>query len=258
MPVNPGPMILFILLAQPTREGAANVTLDDERLQDAVPKGLQKVELDLDDALFLEFEEKEESPAPPPELPEAETPPIVPQADAPTKGNRKKLWIFGLAAILCLFLGGGGTYFFMKSTPDQAGKTSDQAAETPRSQAAPPVPAPTGDNASLEPPTQTKPGASITYALEKFQVEYDQNNQFRLLTCRLSIPGVTDIMRMELQTKSVLIRDGVYRYLKSSSLAFLGNPSNAEKLKGDLVAVINRHLKSGQVSEIILEDYVVK
>ena len=50
-------MILLILLAQPSPPGDANVALDDERLQDVVPKGLQKVELDLDDALFLEFEE---------------------------------------------------------------------------------------------------------------------------------------------------------------------------------------------------------
>jgi flagellar FliL protein len=251
-------MILFILLAQPSREGAANVTLDDERLQDAVPKGLQKVELDLDDALFLEFEEKEETPPPPPELPEPEAPPIVPQADVQAKGARKKLWLFGIAAILCLLLGGGGTYFFMKSTPDQTGKASDQATEAPQSQAAQPEPATTGESASLESPSQAKPGASITYTLEKFQVEYTQDNQLRLLTCRLSIPGVTDIMRLELQTKSVFVRDGVYRYLKNSSLSFLGNPDNAEKLKGDLVAIINRHLKNGQVSEIILEEYVVK
>jgi len=251
-------MILFILLAQPSREGAANVTLDDERLQDAVPKGLQKVELDLDDALFLEFEEKEETPPPPPELPEPEAPASVPQADVPAKGIRKKLWIFGIAAILCLLLGGGGAYFFMKSGPDTAGKADDHVAEAPQGEAAQPESAPAGENAAPEPPAQAKPDASITYSLEKFQVEYAQDNQLRLLTCRLAIPGVTEIMRLELQAKSVFVRDGVYRYLKNSSLSFLNNPDNADKLKGDLVAVINRHLKSGQVSEIILEEYVVK
>lgn len=251
-------MILFILLAQPSREGAANVTLDDERLQDAVPKGLQKVELDLDDALFLEFEEKEETPPPPPELPEPEAPPIEAKTDAPAKSIRKKLWIFGIAAILCLLLGGGGTYFFLKSTPEKAGEATYPAAQAPQSQAALQEPAPAAENASPASPAQGKPSASITYALEKFQVEYDQDNQLRLLTCRLSIPGVTEIMRLELQTKSVFVRDGVYRYLKNSSLSFLNNPDNAGKLKSDLVAVINRHLKSGQVSEIILEEYVVK
>ena len=251
-------MILFILLAQPSREGAANVTLDDERLQDAVPKGLQKVELDLDDALFLEFEEKEETPPPPPELPEPETPAIAPQAEVPAKGIRKKLWIFGVAAILCLLLGGGGTYFFMKSSLEKAEEAGDQATGAPQSQTASPESAPAGENATPGPPAQAEPGTSITYALEKFQVEYAQDNQLRLLTCRLSIPGVTEIMRLELQTKSVLVRDGVYRFLKNSSLSSLNNTDNAEKRKGDLVAVINRHLKSGQVSEIILEEYVVK
>jgi flagellar FliL protein len=251
-------MILFILLAQPTREGAANVTLDDERLQDAVPKGLQKVELDLDDALFLEFEEKEEAPPPPPELPEPEALPSASLADAPAGSRRKKLWIFGIAAVICLFLGGGGTYFFMKTALDQTDKQADQAAETPQGRPAPLEPAPAETDASKGQSEQTRPVASITYALEKFQVEYTQDDQFRLLTCRLSIPGVTEIMGLELQAKSVLVRDGVYRYLRNSSLSFLNDPANADKLKADIVAVINRHLKSGQISEITFEEYVVK
>jgi flagellar protein FliL len=53
-------MTLLILLAQTPPAGDGKVAIDDERLQDGVPKGLQKVELDLDDALFLEFEEKED------------------------------------------------------------------------------------------------------------------------------------------------------------------------------------------------------
>ena len=65
-------------------------------------------------------------------------------------------------------------------------------------------------------------------------------------------------MRLELQTKSLVIRDGVYRYLKNSSLSFLDNPQNSEKLKSDLATVVNQYMQSGKVSEILLETYVVK
>ena len=114
-------MILPLLFAQTSPDGESNVTLDDERLQEGVPKGLQKVELDLDDALFLlEFEEKEEEPEPEPE-PEPEAPaplPVVQEQKAPPR-SRKKLLIFGVAAVLCLLLGAGGAYFFMKSGTEQ-------------------------------------------------------------------------------------------------------------------------------------------
>lgn len=253
-------MILFILLAQPSPEGGSNVALDDERLQESVPKGLQKVELDLDDALFLEFEEKEE-PAPTPAEPalEPEEKPVVPHADTSAKRRwpkPSKLWIFGIAAALCLLLGAGAGYFFMKSgqeKPEEASKAENiSQSQTPSSESKPEV------NATVELPTPAKPALEYTYSLEQFQVEYVLNDQIRFLTCRFSIKGVSEILRYELQQNSLFIRDGVYRYLKNSPLSFLDNPENSDRLKSDLVTVVNKFLKSGQVSEILLEEYVVK
>jgi flagellar FliL protein len=254
-------MILLILLAQPSPPGDANVALDDERLQDVVPKGLQKVELDLDDALFLEFEEKEEVLVQPPAeaLPEPEETPLAPEiSTSPAKPGRKKMWILGIAAGLCLLLGAGGAYFFMKSDktqPEEGEKTTQEPShsQTPAAQQSTPE-----QNATPGAPEAAMPEKIYTYSLEQFQVEYVQNDQIRFLTCRFSIPGASEIMRLELQTKSLVIRDGVYRYLKNSSLSFLDNPQNSEKLKSDLATVVNQYMQSGKVSEILLETYVVK
>lgn len=253
-------MILLILLAQPSPPGDANVALDDERLQDVVPKGLQKVELDLDDALFLEFEEKEEVlvQTPAEALPEPEETPLAPEiSTSPAKPVRKKMWILGIAAGMCLLLGAGGAYFFMKSgttQPEEDAKTTQESLQnqTTAAQTAP------EQNATPGTPATAMPEKIYTYSLEQFQVEYVQNDQIRFLTCRFSIPGASEIMRLELQTKSLVIRDAVYRYLKNSSLSFLDNPQNSEKLKSDLATVVNQHLQSGKVSEILLETYVVK
>ncbi|GAB6110887.1 flagellar basal body-associated FliL family protein [Desulfomicrobium salsuginis] len=252
-------MILLVLLAQPLQNGDTNVALDDERLRDEVPKGLQKVELDLDDALFLEFEEKEEEPPPPPaeQEPEQTVPALAPQELTAPKRSRKKILIFGLAAALCLLFGAGGAYFFMKSSSDEPTKQPAEA-EEPRQQteAAPhPQPeasSPEADNATKQPPVL------VTHSLERFQVEFALADQIRILTFTLSIPNVTEIMRLEMQVKSVFIRDGIYGYLKSAPLSFLDNPANSDKLKSDLAAVINRHMKSGTVSEILIEEYVVR
>ncbi|SFL36380.1 flagellar FliL protein [Desulfomicrobium norvegicum] len=253
-------MILLILLAQISPEGDKNVALDDERLQDSVPKGLQKVELDLDDALFLEFEEtEEETEATPLEsLPEPEeAAPPSEQTEAPAKKNRKKLWILGIAASLCLLFGAGGSYYFMKSDPpapeEQNAKESESSPEQHAPEGSASDAVESHENATVQPPEQIE-----AYSLEQFQIEYNIDGKIRFLTCRFSIPDTTEIMRAEIQAKKLFIRDGVYRYLKNSPLFLLDTEQGSEKLKTDLAAVINQTLKSGQVSEILLEEYVVK
>jgi flagellar FliL protein len=255
-------MILLVLLAQTLPGGDTNVALDDERLKDEVPKGLQKVELDLDDALFLEFEEKEEAPPPPPELdPAPESTALVPQEEPAPKRPRKKLLIFGAAAALCLLLGAGGAFFFLKSAfqdqekpPAEAETGQQQTEAAPGSQPEAPTSAATTEtgNATKQPP------ALVAHKLERFQVEFVLPDQIRILTFTLLIPDVTELMRLEMEVKSVFIRDGIYRYLKNAPLSFLDNPENSGKLKNDLAAVINQHMKSGTVSEILIEEYVVR
>lgn len=252
-------MILLVLLAQPLQNGDTNVALDDERLRDEVPKGLQKVELDLDDALFLEFEEKEEEPPPPPaeQEPEPEAQGLVPQEQAAPKRSRKKIWILGLAAALCLLFGAGGAYFFMKSPTGEPAKQQAEAEEPQQQteaapQAQPETATPEAENAAKQLPQL------VTHSLERFQVEFALADQIRILTFTLSIPNVTEMMRLEMQVKSIFIRDGIYGYLKNAPLSFLDNPANSDKLKSELAAVINRHMKSGTVSEILIEEYVVR
>jgi flagellar FliL protein len=244
-------MILPLLFAQTPPEGDKNVALDDERLQEGVPKGLQKVELDLDDALFLEFEEKEEEPPEPEPEPQAPPPPVVLEKSEAAR-PRRKLVIFGLAAALCLFLGAGGAYFFMKSGTEPSEEVAEQESLPAEAETEEQAKSPEAENATV------KPVVLVAYPMEKFQVEYAFADQLRFLTCRIAVTNVTELMRLEMQTKSIFIRDGIYRYLKNAPLSFLDNSNNSDKLKKDIASVINQHMKSGQVSEILLEEYVVR
>lgn len=252
-------MIRFILLAQTPPEGDSNVALDDERLQDSVPKGLQKVELDLDDALFLEFEEKEEDPEPEPveSAPEpTETTLPTEKSEIPDAKSRKKYWIFRIAAALCLLLGSGGAYFFMKSGPPYPDEQATEA-QLPEEQPANPDSEPASDESSEKRATP-EPEQLDVFSLEEFHIEYDLDGKTRFLTCRFSIPHATPVMRAELQAKTLFVRDGIYRYLKNSPLSFLATSEESEKLKADIATVVNQNIKSGRVSEILLEEYVVK
>jgi flagellar protein FliL len=257
-------MTLLILLAQTPPAGDGKVAIDDERLQDGVPKGLQKVELDLDDALFLEFEEKEDVTAstsieslPEPEDALESGEQAEGQPEAPTRAGRKKIWIFGIAAILCLLFGAGSAYFFMKSG---APLPEAQESAAPESLQEESTAAETATAASLgaESTNSQQTELLLAFPLEQFQVEYNINGKTRFLTSRFSIPDTTPVMRAELQAKTIFVRDGIYRYLKNSPLSFLDNPQESEKLKTDIASVINQNIKSGQISEILIEEYVVQ
>lgn len=250
-------MILPVLFAQPSPPGD-NVALDDERLKDDVPKGLQKVELDLDDALFLEFEDKEEEPPPPTPEPLPEAPP-QPQKKS---GSKKKLLLLAMAGLIVLLLGAGAAYFFLR--PHVETPPSNATAPEPTQEA----PAAHGQggheqakeqgHGKNETAKQPKPPVQKSYILEPFQVEYSQGNQTRFLACKISLPNLPELTHLEVTTRILPIRDSVYRSLKQMPVTFLDDPANADKLKKELLAAVNRVVKSGQVKEIYIDDYVVK
>ena len=193
-----------------------------------------------------------------PEPEEAAPPPEKPEIQPSKTKSRKKLWIFAIAALLCLLLGSGGAYFFMKSGPpypDDQTSAQDKSPEAPHAAGTQSTAAP-DDSAASE--TTAKPEQIEVYSFEQFQVEYSLEGKIRFLTCRISIPGVTPIMQAEFQAKKIFLRDGIYRYLKNSPLSFLATPEESEKMKADIAAVVNQTIKSGHVSEILLEEYVVK
>lgn len=233
-------MILPILFAQPSSLKDAKVNLDRDKLEDDIPKGLQKVELDLDDALFLEEEEKKDEP-----VPQTLPAPQVESKDAePAPAARPfwKNWKILAAVGVVLLAGIGGAVFFLLSPEDPVAPVTK--VEEP----------PVQEKNATQPPAPPVP----MFAFSAFQVEYIQGERVRLLTCRFGVPDANQTLATEMRFKDVILRDGVYRYLKNAPLSFLDDPENSEKLKADIVTVLNQNLQSGQVSSILLEEYVVQ
>ncbi|QLA16415.1 flagellar basal body-associated FliL family protein [Desulfolutivibrio sulfoxidireducens] len=212
--------------------------LDDSELSDELPKALQKVELDLDDAPFLE-DEKEEAPPPAPEAP----PPPATGLPA-TVWWKKKIVIFGGAGILLLILG-LAAYFLLiskeEALPPPVEETAEEEAPEPE---------------HSPPPAEEKEAVVV---LDHFLVEQtNEKGEAFLLSLKFSTVAKSEELEKELKRNAVALRDAVYYYLKNKQLIYLDDKKNAEALKQDLMSVMNQFLGEEQIQNLLIEEYVVK
>lgn len=217
----------------PKSESQRKAELDKEKLKDDIPKGAQKVELDLDDAPFLE-----KLPEPPPaKKPEPETTADPLPAAKKKKSLQKLPLIMAAAALIVVTLGGVIIFLFLR-TPTAS------------------VPVPTA-KPETSPASAPAPQA-ILHRLEPFLVEQVLDGKIAFLQCRFTFPVTDRNMEWELKRKNILIRDAVYYYLKNMGPEFIANKDNSDKLKKDLVAIVNRFISTGQINEILVEEYSVR
>lgn len=229
-------MILLILFAQLSSSGQTNVNLDDEGLKDELPKSVQKVELDLDDALFLEFEDN--APKPPAKAPASSIGSEISLATTPVAQAPfwKTMWFLGLMVIL--FLGVSGAAFFVFTAP----------------QSPPPIDWAMDDET---PVSSNTPYPERQFSLKPFVVELKQGEKIRLLTYAFAIPYSNNTFHKELKEKIIPLRDAVYQYLVSSDLVLPDNPESVEKVKSATITRINQIMDTGQISSLYIAEYGV-
>ncbi|KHK04382.1 flagellar basal body-associated FliL family protein [Desulfovibrio sp. TomC] len=220
--------------------------LDDSELSDDLPKALQKVDLDLDDAPFLEDEPEEAPPAPETHAAGEDLAAI----DATAKpSDKKKFLILGLAVLL--LLGGGvAAYFLFFKKP----AAPPPVVEAPHEEPAPPpvMPPP-------PPPEPPAPKPEIVLTMDPFLIELtDPKGRSRFLTIRFAAATTEHSAELEFMRNRIVVRDAVYYYLKNKSLEFLTDKGNADILKKDVLSVINQFIGSQPLDNLIIEDYLVK
>lgn len=213
-----------------------------------------KVELDLEDAPFLE--EVEEAPPPPkkPAEPAKET-----QAAAPQKTKAPSALKARLAALLAnkkrLAIVGGGLLVLLLAPLVLMLVFSGEKKPPPP----PPAPAPEVLTQSVTPPRQdAPPGPKFLFKGEPFMIELrGTEGQIRFLRCRFSIPTENPALYGELMAKNIAVRDAIYYYLSNKPLTFLVDSKAHEALKLDLISVINEHISAEKIHELYIEDYYV-
>ncbi|WP_320008903.1 flagellar basal body-associated FliL family protein [Maridesulfovibrio sp.] len=218
-----------------------------EETQSSAPvsKAAQKVELDLDDAPFLEDEDEED------DIPEEEPEELATLEQAPVqKKSKTKLFIFiGIGVIILLLAAILVKLFFFDSPPPPK---KDVAAEETMEEIPMEIPE------EAPPPPPEEPGVTLL-RMDAFWIEQkDKDNHTRFLVARFALTTTDERVVAEYGRKTLVLRDAVYFYLKNKDLQFLSDEKNVEKLKKDLLMVINQYIVAGEFEKILFEEYLVR
>lgn len=205
-------------------------------------RGAQKVELDLEDAPFLE---EEEEIAPEPEkAPTAIGLESPPEEKKPLDKKKKLILIAVAALVLLIGIGIGVKLVFFGSKAQAPAKETAHAeqAETASNQTA----------VEPEPP-------EIQVRLDPFWVEQKQEpDQIRFLIVRMLLGTKDPAIAKEFEARILPARNAIFYYLKNKDVHFLADEENTEKLKQELLLVINQYVTDGKFDTLMFEEYVVK
>jgi flagellar FliL protein len=225
--------------ASPSDDQDNKAKLDDTELNVGSPRAMQKVELDLDDAPFLEDDEappptEEDIPAPPPQE-------FEDQIKLPFWKN-KKVVIGGGAGLLLLIVLLTWLFFFRDVKAPKEEAPPPPAVAEPEKPAAPPAP----------------PEAFVP--MDAFLVEKtDAKGVTRILSLKIKLVYKDDQrMAREIQSKNFALRDGLYYNLRNKSFANLTDKDGVEQLREELRGVVNNYLNTGQVDQVLFEELLVK
>ncbi len=225
--------------ARPT--GAGKIDVNDVMLDTSeTSRATQKVDLDLDDAPFLE-EEEELKPEPP--KPKEALSLDAEEAEKPAPKDRKKLIIIGAAALaLVLALGLAVKFLFFKG---KTAPTADKAVQTA-----------VQDNSTQAVAPELP---EIQVRLEPFWVEQKgEGDEVRFLIARILLGTHEASVAKDFESRMMPARNAIFYYLKNKDVQFLADEKNAEKLKTELLLVVNQYVSDGKFETLLFEEYVVK
>lgn len=239
-------MVLFMVPDDDSLENEEKekALLDTEELSEDEPisgsSSTDKVELDLEDAPFLEEEEEE----PPPQAEDTSAPSLVPEHKPAAKKKSFKDLLKKKPVLISLIIGAllliGGVVFLVSSGEG-------------------PGPEPTPTPEGTPTPTPTPEIIEILYSWEPFVVEVkDDDGVVHFLFCRFGTSTTLPRVEWELKQKNLKIRDGIYYYLRNKDYSFYADKEHIEILKKDLLSVINQYLAHGQLGDLLIEEYLVK
>lgn len=224
-----------------TEQAAPDIEVSGSSAQ--APATVKKVELDLDDAPFLQPEQKE-----PEKLPEA----VAAAADVPAedeeaakaaKAKKKKLLlIIGAALLLVVILALAAVWWFVLRTPP------------------PPPPEPPKPEVIVVPSTPApEPSKEIVKEFAPFIVpQKSSKGEQVFLICKFSALLSSPTVEREMQQNLLALRDAIYFYLRSKDNSFLTDARNGPAIKKDLLGVINDYLTQGKADDILFESYLSK
>lgn len=201
----------------------------------SAPAAIKKVELDLDDAPFLQTEEKTPAKVEEPEDLEDKS------AAEEKRKRRKKLFLLGslIGGGALLLIAAAVWWFFFRAPPP-----APPPAPEPEVIVVPSTPAPVGDQ-------------EIVREFAPFIVPtVGPDGKTGFLICRFSAISKDQAVNQEVQQQLLPLRDAIYYYLRSKDNAFLIDARNAPEIRRDLLSVFNDYLTQGKLEDIVFESYL--
>lgn len=201
------------------------------------PVAVKKVELDLDDAPFLQTEEK----APAKTEMDEELPPN-PDDEEARRRKKKKLLVIGGAAAAALIVCCAAVWWFVFRAPPPSLPTAPE----PEVVVVPSTSGPSGPQ-------------DIVREFAPFIVPTkDASGKTEFLVCKFAAISHDPAVNKEVQSQIVPLRDAIYYYLRSKDNAFLLDARNGGEIKRDLLSVFNDYLTQGKLEDIVFESYLSK
>lgn len=211
--------------------------LDDS----GISRATKKVDLDLDDAPFLEDEEEEEE-----ELEDLE--PVEHDFDDDEESAGPSIFqnkLFYIALVVILLLVGVIAYLLMREPAPAPPPVEPVAEEQP---ATPEMPEP-----ETPEPDQT------LVRLDPFWIEAtDDNGEIRFLIIRINFATYDDQLVRNFVQETLTVRNALYYYLRNKDLEYLTDEENVEQLKQELLGVVNQYMAAGQFETLLFEQYLVR
>ncbi|WP_045212052.1 flagellar basal body-associated FliL family protein [Desulfonatronovibrio magnus] len=219
------------------------VTLDSSELD--IDRAKDKVELDLDDAPFLEEEDEEAFPEYQ-KQDDGDDDESHDQADdldgkdAGRKGFDKRIIIAGIIALLLLI----AIIIFIFFRPEREPFDPDD----PHSIA---------DTMPEFVDFDVEFFEDIVH-LQSFMIELRDDKSIQFLFAEFSLPAHNERIYREIKDKQIILRDAIYYYLRNQSADFLNNWDNTERIRSDILSIVNQYLSTGNIQELLIEEYLVR
>ncbi len=198
------------------------------------PATTKKVELDLDDAPFLQAEREDE-----PQATHEVAVPETPEDEAAKLRARKRKMIIIAACAGLLGLGAAAVWWFFFRVP--------------------PVPTIGPEPEVIVVPSAQVPAQpdEIVRPFEPFVVPAkDASGNLSFLICKFSAISKDAKVNQEMDKQRIALRDAIYYYLRGKPGDYLLDARNGDAIKKDLLSIFNDYLTQGRLEDILFESYL--
>ncbi|CAD7288623.1 hypothetical protein LMG7974_01095 [Campylobacter majalis] len=167
-----------------------------------------------------------------------------------SKKGGNGLLIAIIAVVLVLLLVVGGLIVFLLSGDDENAQQQQMAMQTQQSTSVP----------ARQPGKRSSDYMNMgpIYPLDQFIVNLLSENGSRFLKTKIDLEQSAEPLAAELDKKKALLRDIIIRTLSSKTFEEVSTAKGKDKLKDEIVGMINEVLSDGYIKNIYFTDFVVQ